>query len=278
MARQLKRLQEEGLQIVTVNGHADNIANKIESTLDENVAAVMLSRVYFNSGIINQYLSKIAEITSAHNIPFLIDDYHGTNVVPLSISEENLDNCYVLIGGYKYLQWGEGNCFLRYPNDSDLRPAITGWFASFSQLEETKGNRVTYSDDHQRFASGTFDATSQFRAAKVVTFFEEMDLTPKVLHQQYQQQIKLLRETFLDHNFDSEVITLAHRQPLKNMGGFLALRSPFAKSIRAKLIEKGVYTDARGDILRLGVAPYITTQQITQVMDELKKVATRINP
>ncbi len=278
MARQLKRLQEEGLQIVTVNGHADDIANKIESALDENVAAVMLSRVYFKSGIINQYLSKIAEITSAHNIPFLIDDYHGTNVVPLSVTEENLEDCYILIGGYKYLQWGEGNCFLRYPKNCGLRPAITGWFASFSELDKSKGDRISYTDDHQRFASGTFDATSQFRAAKVVTFFEEMNLTPEVLHQQYQQQIKLLRETFFDHNFDSEVITLAHRQPLENMGGFLALESPFAKSIRAKLIEKGVYTDARGDILRLGVAPYITTQQITQVMDELKKVATRINP
>lgn len=278
MARQLKRLKEEGLEIITVDGHADDIVKQIEEEIDDKVSAVMLSRVYFNSGIINQHISEIAEVTRAHNVPFLIDDYHGTNVVPLSISDESIEDCYILIGGYKYLQWGEGNCFLRYPNNCDLRPAITGWFASFSQLDEAKGDRISYADDHQRFASGTFDATSQFRAAKVVAFFDQMNLTPEVLHKQYQQQIKLLHTTFLDHNFNPEVIKLAHQQPVNNIGGFLALRSPFARTIRAKLMEKDVFTDARGDILRFGVAPYITSQQIKQAMEQLDNVVSKINP
>lgn len=278
MSRQLKRLKEEGLEVVTVDGHADDIVKQIERQIDDQVSAVMLSRVYFNSGIVNQHITEIAELSRSHDIPLLIDDYHGTNVVPLSISDENLTDCYVLIGGYKYLQWGEGNCFLRYPSDCDLRPAITGWFASFSELDKTKEHRVSYADDHQRFASGTFDSSSQFRAAKVVEFFENMELTSEVLYRQYQQQIKLLQKTFLDKDFDTEVIQLAHRQPVENIGGFLALQSPFARTIRAKLMEKGVFTDARGDILRFGVAPYITSQQITKAMDELKRVASKINP
>ncbi|MGM0545907.1 MAG: aminotransferase class V-fold PLP-dependent enzyme [Bacteroidota bacterium] len=278
MARQLKRLKEEGLEIVTVEGHADDITEQIKRELDEQVSAVMLSRVYFNSGIINQQISEIAKATRAHNVPFLIDDYHGTNVVPLSISEENLEDCYVLIGGYKYLQWGEGNCFLRYPKDCKLRPAITGWFASFSQLDKAKDEKVSYTDDHQRFASGTFDSTSQFRAAKVVEFFERMDLTPQVLHKQYQSQVRLLRNEFLAPNFDPEVISLAHQEPIENIGGFLALRSPFARTLRAKLMEDGVFTDARGDILRFGVAPYITSKQIHQAMDKLEEIATTIDP
>ncbi len=279
MSRQLKRLKEEGLEIVTVEGHADNIVEQIANQIDDRVSALMLSRVYFNSGIINQYISEIAEITRKRDIPLLIDDYHGTNVVPLSISDENLTDCYILIGGYKYLQWGEGNCFLRYPQDSDLRPAITGWFASFSELDESKDDeKVSYSDPNQRFASGTFDSTSQFRAAKVVEFFENMDLTPQVLHKQYQAQIELLRNNFLERNFNTEVIRLAHQHPVENIGGFLALQSPFARTIRAKLMEKGIFTDARGDILRFGVAPYITTQQIDTAMDELAKVVSKINP
>ncbi|WP_445666483.1 aminotransferase class V-fold PLP-dependent enzyme [Fodinibius sp. AD559] len=279
MSRQLKRLQEERLEIVTIDGHANNIVEQIERQIDDRVSAVMLSRVYFNSGIVNQHISEIAEVTRAHNVPFLIDDYHGTNVVPLSISDENLTDCYLLIGGYKYLQWGEGNCFLRYPEDCNLRPAITGWFASFSKLDESKEKeKVSYADPNQRFASGTFDSTSQFRAAKVVEFFENMELTPQVLHKQYQAQIKLLRDTFLDRDFDTEIIQLAHQQPVKNIGGFLALQSPFARTIREKLMEQGVFTDARGDILRFGVAPYITTQQISKAMDELKDVVSKINP
>ncbi|PAU93400.1 hypothetical protein CK503_11740 [Aliifodinibius salipaludis] len=279
MSRQLKRLKEEGLEIVTVDGHADDIVKQIENQIDDRVSAVMLSRVYFNSGIINQHISEIAQLSRSNDIPLMIDDYHGTNVVPLSISDENLEDCFVLIGGYKYLQWGEGNCFLRYPENCDLRPAITGWFASFSKLDESKEKeKVSYADPNQRFASGTFDSTSQFRAAKVVQFFENMGLTPQVLYKQYQAQIKLLRDTFLDRNFDTEVIQLAHQQPVENIGGFLALQSPFARTIRAKLMEQGVFTDARGDILRFGVAPYITAQQISKAMDELENVVSKINP
>lgn len=279
MSRQLKRLKEEGLQIITVDGHADDIVEQIESHIDEKVSAVMLSRVYFNSGIINQHISEIAKVTRAQNVPFLIDDYHGTNVIQLSISDESLEDCYVLIGGYKYLQWGEGNCFLRYPKNCDLRPAITGWFSSFSKLDESKDEeKVFYTDPNQRFASGTFDSTSQFRAAKVVEFFENMGLTPQVLRKQYQAQITRLRDIFLEHNFNSEVIRLAHQQPPENIGGFLALQSPFARTIRAKLMEKGVFTDARGDILRFGTAPYITTQQINKAMDELESVVSKISP
>jgi len=153
MYRQLHRLEEEGLQVISLDPFADNFVQNIDIAIDNDVSAIMLSRVYFESGIINQQISEIAQLARSHSIPLLIDDYHGTNVVPLSIQEEYLDDCYVLIGGYKYLQWGEGNCFLRYPKNCNLRPAITGWFASFSSLDEPRTDEpVTYDDENQRFA------------------------------------------------------------------------------------------------------------------------------
>ena len=38
------------------------------------------------------------------------------------------------------------------------------------------------------------------------------------------------------------------------------------------ILEKDIFTDARGHILRFGPAPYTTTAQIEQVMKELKIV------
>ena len=38
--------------------------------------------------------------------------------------------------GYKYCQLGEGNCFLRIPPDTDLRPVVTGWFSEFTVLAD----------------------------------------------------------------------------------------------------------------------------------------------
>lgn len=279
MHRQLHRLQEEGLEVKAVDAHSDTIAKDIEQQIDDHTSAIMLSRIYFESGIINQHIAEIATLARKHEVPFLIDDYHGTNVVPLSIQEQNLEDCYMLIGGYKYLQWGEGNCFLRFPKDCCLRPAITGWFASFSSLDEPRNDKpVTYDEGNQRFATGTYDPASQFRAAKVVEFFKEQEMTPSFLHQQYSNQVGLLKDLFLEQHFDSEIIKLRHSRSLEQNGGFLALQSPFARTIKAKLMEEGVFTDARGDVLRLGPAPYITTTQIKQAIGKLSEVVENLNP
>ncbi len=277
MFRQLHRLREEGLQIEMADAESDEIVQQIDSKSDGETAAIMLSRVYFESSLINRHIPEIAELARSKGIPLLIDDYHGTNVTPISLREKKLEDTYWLIGGYKYLQWGEGNCFLRFPADCDLRPAITGWFASFSTLDEPRNDKpVGYDDGDQRFASGTYDPASQFRAAKVVEFFREQGLRPGVLREQYQNQVGLLRNLFNKQNFDPDHIRLEHNRPLEQNGGFLALRSPKARELRAELLEEGVFTDARGEILRMGPAPYINSGQIRQAMQKLAHVAKKV--
>ncbi|MFP8487921.1 hypothetical protein ACKGJO_02390 [Gracilimonas sp. Q87] len=277
--RQLHRLEEEGLEFVQVPVQPDDtFAERIIGEMDDRTSAVMLSRVYFETSLINTHLTEIAAAAREKGIPVLIDDYHGTNVVPLSIREAGLEDCFILIGGYKYLQWGESNCFLRFPKDCDYRPAITGWFAAFSSLDNPRNDDpVVYDDGDQRFASGTYDPSSQFRAAKVVEFFREMELTPQVLREQYKAQVALLREEFTSKDFSPSLIRLTHEEPLDLNGGFLSLTSPKAREIRAALMENGVFTDARGEILRFGPAPYITTDQIRMAMHKLEHVIRNLD-
>lgn len=276
--RQMQRLKEEGVEVIYIPALPDNtIADRIADELDDHTAAIILSRVYFESSLINENLSEIAEAARQKSIPLLIDDYHGTNVAPLSIQKENLEDCYFLIGGYKYLQWGEGNCFLRFPQNCEMRPVITGWFASFSTMEEPRNNDpVPYEDNDLRFAGATFDPSSQFRAAKVVDFFQRHRLTPTVLRQQYVAQVGLLRELFKEKKFKNSAITLAHNEPLTKNGGFIAFRSPIAKKIQKALMKRNVYTDSRGEYLRLGPAPYISSSQIEQVINELYKAVKTV--
>ncbi len=197
-------------------------------------------------------MTEIAAAARDKGIPVLIDDYHGTNVVLLSLRDAGLEDCFILIGRYKYLQWGEANCFLRFPKDCDYRPAITGWFEAFISLDKPRTNEpVEYDYGNQRFASGTYDPSSQFRAAKVVGFFQEQGLTPTVLRTQYKNQVRMLREFFLEKDFSRRIIRLTHLEPLEKNGGFLSLTSPHARSIRTQLMENGVFTDARGDIYGL---------------------------
>jgi kynureninase len=274
MYRQLRRLQEAGLDIIYLPHDDDNqLLNQIQAHLDEQTSAIMLSRVYFETAEVNTKLSDIAAAAREAGVPLLIDDYHGTNVVPLSVREEGLEHCYILIGGYKYLQWGEANCFLRFPESCTLRPVVTGWFSAFGKLDEPRNDQpVDFDEGDQKFATATYDPVSQFRAAAVVDFFDKMGLSPEVLTNQYRAQVSYLRELFDGLKLEPDTIRQATVRPVDEVGGFLALRSPKARQIRALLLEEGIYTDARGDIIRFGPAPYTTSEQCRQVMTALKKI------
>lgn len=271
LSRQLNRLEEEGLQIKRIPHQNDQeLLDGIIKELDDQTSAVMISRIYFETSEINTKLKEIAAECRKKSIPLMIDDYHGTNVVPLSIREEELDDCYILIGGYKYLQWGESNCFLRFPKDCDLRPAITGWFAAFDTLDAPQGDgAVAFDEGDQRFATATYDPISQFRAAEVVNFFKTQGLTPDVLRKQYSGQVQYLTELFEDQNFEGSSIERSQSRPIEETGGFLSLRSPNARQIRANLLEKGIFSDARDQILRFGPAPYTTSKQCEEVINAL---------
>jgi selenocysteine lyase/cysteine desulfurase len=273
MYRQLRRASEQGLEPIFLDTDApETLPDRIEQELDDRTSAIALSRVYFETGLIQPQLTRIASMARQAGVPLIIDDYHGTNVVPLSIQEAELKDCFMLIGGYKYLQWGEANCFLRFPQDCQLRPAITGWFASFSTLDQPRTDQpVAYDDGDQRFASGTYDPASQYRAAQVVDFFEEHELSPQRLRKQYLSQLELMRAEFQRLDLDPKIIRLAHTESLKRNGGFLALRSTHARALRTHLLDRGVFTDARGEILRFGPAPYIQSQQIKDAMLALKE-------
>lgn len=276
--RQLRRLDEAGLDVRYLpHQNDDELLEAIRKNADEKTSAIMLSRVYFESSKVNTRLTEIAQIARERGIPVMIDDYHGTNVVPISIREAKLDDCFILIGGYKYLQWGESNCYLRFPSDCTMRPVITGWFASFATLDQPRNSDpVQFDEGDQRFATGTFDPISQYRAAAVVAFFDDQGLTPELLRKQYSAQVGLLREKFLSKNFDTDVIRLTHNEPLENTGGFLSLTSPIARELRADLLEREIFTDARDQILRFGPAPYTTTAQIELAIDELEKSVKKI--
>lgn len=237
----------------------------------------MISRIYFETAEVNTKLSEIAAACREAGVPLMIDDYHGTNVVPLSVRDEGLEDCFILIGGYKYLQWGEANCFLRFPKSFDLRPVITGWFASFETLDHPQSDGpVQFDDGDQRFATATYDPISQFRAAEVVNFFRKQGLTPEVLHKQYMAQVSYLTELFEEGNKKEYDIARSHNRQADETGGFLSLKSPHARTLRANLLAKGIYTDARDQILRLGPAPYTTSKQCEDVINALFEEARQL--
>jgi len=272
--RQLRRLAEERVEIIRVPVNpASDVADRLAAKVDNRTAAVLTSTVFFESGEIAGPLDELARACRRWGAELLLDVYHQLNVVPFSVDETKLNDVFIVGGGYKYCQLGEGNCFLRFPEHCRLRPVITGWFSAFSSLESPdREGPVPYSDDDWRFAGATYEPTSHYRAAEVFDFFDEIGLDPDLLRRISQHQIALLCRRFDDHDFDPSVVRRDRNVALDGLAGFLALTSPRAGDIQRGLADRDVLTDHRRDVLRLGPAPYLSDDQLDEAMEHLGNV------
>ena len=93
-----------------------------------------------------------------------------------------------------------------------------------------------------------------------------------MLREVSQHQIGRLAAAFDALDLDPKVIRRDRDVPIGSLGGFLALTSPRAGEIREQLRERGVMTDARGEVLRLGPAPYLSDQQLDTAIAMLEEV------
>jgi kynureninase len=272
LRRQLGRLREEGLDVARLPADpADSLAERLADAVDERTSAVLVSAVLFETGRIVPGLDALARACERAGAELLVDAYHALGAMPFALAEQGLAAAWVVGGGYKYLQLGEGNCFLRVPaHAQELRPAITGWYAEFSALaDEHDPLRVAYGRGAERYAGSTYDPTSHYRAARVMRFFDEHGLTPERLRAGYRRQVDLLAAGFDALEAPDDVITRDRATPLDRYGGFLALRSPVAGELKAALAVRGVMADSRGSWLRLGPAPYLADEQLDRAVELL---------
>ena len=152
--RQVDRLAEEGLTVVNVPARpAGTLVDRMIAALDSRTACAMVSTVLFESAEIVPGIDLLAVSCRRHGVPLLLDAYHQINVVPLDLHHADLDDVFVTGGGYKYCQLGEGNCFLRVPPHTHMRPVLTGWFAAFEALEDRSGAGVVYGEGAGRLAA-----------------------------------------------------------------------------------------------------------------------------
>ena len=250
--RQLDRLAEEGISVIKVPAMpATTLAERLAITVDDRTAAVLVSAVLFANAHIVPNLKAVQDACERVGAELLVDAYHALNVVPFSLVEERLQRVYVVGGGYKYCQLGPGNAFLRFPEICDLRPVVTGWFSEFTDLSRSPATgRVAYGTGPARFAGATYDFTSHYRAAAVFKFFQDQKLTPHKLRELNQHQM--------------EILTGSTRNDA--IGGFWAIPVSHAGRIQKALRKRTIWTDYRGDVLRLGPAPYTTDAQLREAI------------
>lgn len=269
LRRQLARLAEEGLDVVRVPAEpVGTLAERLAAEVDERTSAVLVSKVLFETSKVVDGLDAVAAACARTGAELVVDVYHALGVLEVSLPRLGLTDAWVVGGGYKYLQLGEGNCFLRLPPHADrFRPVVTGWYAEFGALaDEPDPSRVVYARGAARFAGATYDPTSHYRAARVLAFRAEHGLEPKFLREVALHQVGLLADAFDALELPADVVTRDRSTPAEGFGGFLALRSPQAHELQRELARRGVSTDSRGEYLRFGPAPYLSDVQLRDAM------------
>lgn len=268
--RQLRRLAEEGIDVTFVPAApAHTLAERLAAAVTERTSAVLASTVLFETSTVVPGLELVVERANRAGAEVLLDAYHAFDIVPFQVPAR----AFLVAGGYKYAQWGEGMCFLRVPAGCELRPVYTGWFAGYAQLADrrTEGAVAYASDGATRFAGSTFDPASTFRARAVARFFDAQGMTVEALRATSLVQTARI----LAGVRDLPGIEVATPEADADRGGFVALRTARAQELSGSLREDGVFTDARGEVLRLGPAPYVTDDEIDEALALLRARLTR---
>jgi kynureninase len=272
--RQMDRLAEEGVTVVKVPARpADELADRLAREVNGQTLAVLVSSVLYQTAEIVPGLDRVAAATERQGAALLVDAYHHLNVVPFDVAAMGLSSAFVTGGGYKYCQLGEGNAFLRVPHGCSMRPVLTGWFAEFTARDQSgaHGGAVAYGPGAAAFGGATYDPASHYRAAAVFAFHTAQGLTPDRLRLISRHQVGLLEAGFRALDIDPARAAV-EPMPDGRRAGFLAIRMPDAVEVARALHDRCVFVDARGDILRVGPAPYLSDEQLRSAVAALHDV------
>lgn len=263
IARQLERLAESSIELITVPAvPAESLVERLAAQLNDKTAALFLSSVNFVSGHLALELDTLMPRCQAKGVELFVDAYLSVNVQNFSLQDYNLDQAFVVGGGSKYCQMANGCCFMHVPSGRDYRPLVTGWFGNFDPLlDNPAATPIAYADDASRFDGSSYDALSHFRATHVFDYFRNRGLTIDLLHDVNDHQKMVLVREFERCDLNDRIITLSTQ--LEYFGGFVSFKSPYSQQLCEKMRDRGVHTDYRKNWLRMGPAPYLCDEQLS---------------
>jgi selenocysteine lyase/cysteine desulfurase len=256
--RQAARWEEAGRvkrRIVTCEPFETFNERFLAAAREKTPDIIFLSHVMFKSGLRFDGAEELASYATPEGTWVVLDLYHSFMAMPCDFGKI-ADRVFLLGGGYKYAMTGEGAGYIHAPPGFGPRPANTGWFADFGAMEGKQGE-VGYGADGSRFLGATYDATGLYRFNGVREVLAAAGLdTAKIT-----ARIAPLRaalETAIEAG-DAGVLREARLLRPNGKGPharFLALRDPRAVEWKQRLMDANIVTDARDDVLRIGLGLY----------------------
>jgi kynureninase len=268
-SRQIARLEEEGLAIVTripAEPAAECLPRLVEAAQDREYDLIWVSEVFFSSGAALSGFEALA--AAAGEAALVIDGYHAFMARPVDVSAI-ADRAFYLAGGYKYAMGGEGCCFMHCPPGWLPRPRNTGWYAAFGALGEAQGG-VGYASDGWRFMGATFDPSGLYRLHAALNWAASVGATPGVIHDHAHALQRRFVAGLGGTGLDPARLVVPVTDPAR--GNFLTFALPDAEAWQAKLEAAHIITDRRGDRLRFGFGIYQREGDVDALLERMRSL------
>jgi kynureninase len=219
---------------------------RIVERVGDQTALVNVNRVLYSSSWIVDLEPIVAAAHDAGAL-VLVDDYHGSGVLPIDVHELEID--LLVSGALKWLCGGQGIAFLYCRRDlvQKLDPRVVGWFGA-KDFFSFDASELRLRDDARRFETGTFALPQAWTAAAALSLILEVgvdairarnqELTRAVVERAQRAGLEVLSPTV-----DAE------------RGGLVRVRIPGgttgAAALLKELFERDVVLDRRGDAFRI---------------------------
>ncbi|MGH2684091.1 MAG: aminotransferase class V-fold PLP-dependent enzyme [Actinomycetota bacterium] len=218
--------------------------------LDASTAVVSASRVSYLDGALLDAEALVAGCRGAGAL-CILDDYHGSGVVPLDVGAIGAD---ALVGGpLKYLLGGPGIAFLYVRSDlaADLEPTVTGWFSQ-ADFFAFDGSRLDWPATAQRFAMGTPSPAAVYAAVA------GLELVLDVGVDRIRARTLELTGYVIGRAVEEGYVVRTPADPVQR-GAMVAFEVPRSTDTLHHLLERDVIVDERHGALR--VCPHFFTSE-----------------
>lgn len=241
----------------------------IEESIDESVAAVLLTQVHYKTGRMRD-MAGITSLAHRHGAAMIWDLSHSAGAVPVDLTRAGAD--FAVGCGYKYLNGGPGApgfLYVAQRHQGKVTPALAGWFGHAAPFAFE--DRYEPAPGIARFLVGTPPVLGMAALEVGVDLFLEADMAA------VRAKSISLAELFIERMAplaEAWGFALASPADPAERGSQVSYRHPEGYAIMQALIERGVIGDFRApDILRFGFTPLYTTHaEVAAAVDYLAAV------
>ncbi|MEA2446408.1 MAG: hypothetical protein QOK47_45 [Actinomycetota bacterium] len=242
----------------------------VVARIDDETAVVNANRVLFESSWILD-LPPIVEAAHRHGAMVLVDDFHGSGIVPVNVHDLGID--ILFSGCLKWLCGGQGLAFLYCRRDliESIQPAVVGWFGTEGFFNFERGD-LRLRADARRFESGTPTLPQAWTAAAGLEIILEVGV--ENIRKRNQELARLIIEGARELGLE-----LLSPEDDEHRGGLVRVRVPggddAARVLLEDLFEQDVVLDRRGDALRISPHFFNNEADIERCMSVLKSTLDR---